>query len=180
MKGDFDMDPAAGAPTGRTAGSRTERAEKFWRDLFAAVDAMKIIHADSRKVSVFCQVTLSQLKMVNTVFELTRSSGEGVPLKDVARDLGTTAAAASEMVDVLVRKKILERNQDPGDRRQIRIRLVPELRDHFRSIEANFTNLAAAYLATLPEEKREALISGTAGFLEFVGKQGREKAPENR
>ena len=171
MKRDLEMAPEPGGP---------EPAERLWRDFFAVVEGMKLIHADSRRVSVFYQVTLSQLKMVNTVFELTRSTEIGVPLKDVARRLGTTAAAASEMVDVLVRKKILERNQDPDDRRQIRIRLVPGLRDHFRGIEANFTDLAASYLATLPEEKRDALISGTAGFLEFVRKPGREKVPGNR
>ena len=117
--------------------------------------------------------------MVRTVFELTRATGNGVALKEVARDLGTTAAAASEMVDVLVRKNILARNQDPSDRRQVQIRLVPELQDHFRGIEAQFSELTAEYASALPPEQRQAFAAGIAGFLEFVLDRAREKGQGN-
>ena len=174
MKGDLGPDPAAGTPEEK----KMDRAEKFWRDLFAAVDAMKIIHADSRRVSVFYQITLSQLKMVSTVFRLTRATGAGVALKEVAKELGTTAAAASEMVDVLVRKNILARNQDPADRRQVQIQLVPELQKHFCGIEAQFTELTAEYVSTLIPEERQAAAAALAGFLEFVRDRAREKRTE--
>ena len=150
-------------------------AEKLWRTLFAVSEKMKALHADSRRVSVFYQITLSQLKMVRAVFELTRATGGGVALKEVARTLGTTAAASSEMVDVLVRKKILERNQDPADRRQVRIRLVPELQSHFCGIEKNFTDLTGEFMETLAPEKREIIASAAADLLKFVGTRSGEK-----
>ena len=169
--------PVAGSPE-LPEKENMQSAEALWRNIFALADAMKSMHADSRRVSVFYQITLSQLKMVNTVFRLTKATGAGVALKEVAKDLGTTAAAASEMVDVLVRKNILARDQDPEDRRQVRIRLVPELRTHFCGIEARFTELTAEYVSALVPEKRQAVTAAVAGFLEFVRNRARKKRTE--
>ena len=172
--------PVTGAPEQSPGKENLQSAEALWRNIFAVADAMKSMHADSRRVSVFYQITLSQLKMVNTVFRLTRATGAGVALKEVAKELGTTAAAASEMVDVLVRKNILARNQDPSDRRQVQICLVPELQKHFRGIEAQFTGLTAEYVSTLAPEERRTVAAGIAGFLEFVRSRAREKGQENK
>lgn len=150
-------------------------SEQLWRDLFAVSDNMKLIYADSRRVSMFYHVTVSQLKMVRTVYELTSVSGTGVALKSVALKLGTTAAAASEMVDMLVRKKILERKQDPDDRRQVRIQLVPELYEHFKRIEESFTDLTEEFAATLSPEEQEFFCKCAAKFNEFVAKRAAEQ-----
>lgn len=149
--------------------------EQLWRNVFAVSDNMKTIYADSRRVSMFYQVTVSQLKMVRTVYDLTSLSGTGVALKSVAQNLGTTAAAASEMVDMLVRKKILERTQDPEDRRQVRIRLVPELYEHFKRIEEHFTDLTAEFVATLSSEEQKLFQNCAARFNEFVMKRAAEQ-----
>lgn len=149
--------------------------EQLWRNMFAVSDNMKTIYADSRRVSMFYQVTVSQLKMVRTVYDLTSLSGTGVALKSVAQNLGTTAAAASEMVDMLVRKKILERTQDPEDRRQVRIRLVPELYEHFKRIEEHFTDLTAEFVATLSSEEQKLFQNCAARFNEFVMKRAAEQ-----
>jgi DNA-binding MarR family transcriptional regulator len=96
-------------------------------------------------------------------------------LKSVARKLGTTAAAASEMVDMLVRKNILERKQDPEDRRQVRIQLVPELYDHFKRIEECFTDLTAEFAATLAPEEMALFLKCAAKFDEFVAERAAEQ-----
>ena len=142
--------------------------EQLWRDLFAVADGMKSVHADSKSLSLFYQVTVSQLKMIRGVYELTGSTDSGVALKVLARKLGTTAAAASEMVDVLVRKKILERKQDPADRRQVQIRLIPELHSHFVHIEEHITRLTGEFLQTLPPEQQQIFSHCTAEFVKFV------------
>ena len=143
-------------------------AEQLWRDIFTVADEMKTVHADSQRVSLLFQVTVSQLKMVRSVYELTCASGNGVPLKLLARNLGTTAAAASEMVDVLVRKKILERKQDPTDRRQVQIRLIPELYAHFIQVEERFTRCTASFLQTLSADEQQHFIKCTAEFCKFL------------
>ena len=143
-------------------------AEQIWRDLFSVADDMKTIHADAKRVSLLFQVTVSQLKMVRAVYELTSASENGVPLKVLARQLGTTAAAASEMVDVLVRKKILERKQDPADRRQVQIRLIPELHAHFVQVEERFTLCTGEFLQTLTAEEQQCYLDCTARFCKFL------------
>lgn len=143
-------------------------AEQIWRNIFSVADEMKAIHADSKRVSLLFQVTVSQLKMVRSVYELTSASENGVPLKVLARHLGTTAAAASEMVDVLVRKKILERKQDPADRRQVQIRLIPELHAHFVQVEERFTQCSRAFLQTLSPEEQQSYMECTAKFRNFL------------
>ena len=142
--------------------------EQLWRNLFAVAEGMKAVHAESKSLSLFYQVTVSQLKMIRTVYELTSSSDSGVALKVLAGKLGTTAAAASEMVDVLVRKKILERKQDPADRRQVQIRLVPELHSHFVHIEEHFTVLTGEFLQSLTPEQQQIFTDCIAGFQQFV------------
>jgi len=143
-------------------------AEHLWRDLFDVADEMKNLHSDSKRISLLFQVTVSQLKMVRNVYELTRVSENGVPLKLLARNLGTTAAAASEMVDVLVRKKILERKQDPADRRQVQIRLIPELHAHFVQVEERFTVCTEAFLQTLSPAEQQCYRECTAKFRSFI------------
>ena len=143
-------------------------AEQIWRNLFCIADGMKDLHAESKRVSLLFQVTVSQLKMVRCVYELTRAAENGVALKVLARHLGTTAAAASEMVDVLVRKKILERKQDPADRRQVQIRLIPGLYAHFLQIEERFTQCTESFLQTLSAEEQQSYMECTAKFCKFL------------
>ena len=145
-----------------------ENAEKLWNDIFAVVDKMKSVHADSRRMSMFYQITVSQLKMVRTVYEMTGTSSQGVTLKNLAQKLGTTAAAASEMVDVLVRKQILERRQDPSDRRQVQICLVPELCEHFKKIKGEFTALTSDFLRELSAEQKEVFSDCVGRFAAFI------------
>ena len=149
-------------------------SEELWRNLFGISENMRLIYSDSRKFSMFYQVTVSQLKMVRTVYELTCAAGTGVALKSVAQKLGTTAAAASEMVDVLVRKKILERKQDSEDRRQVRIQLVSELFEHFKRIEENFTDITAEFTATLSPEEQAMFKSCSEKFNAFVSSRAAE------
>ncbi len=148
-----------------------ESSEQLWRDLFGVGDKMRALHADSKRVSLFYQMTVSQLKMVRSVYELTSLSGSGVALKAVARELGTTAAAASEMVDVLVRKKVLERKQDPDDRRQVRIQLLPELHAHFKRVEEHFSATTGEFMATLTPEEQACFCRCAAKFHAFVAPQ---------
>ena len=151
-----------------TKGEYVDYAEKLWNDIFAVADKMKSCHADSRRVSMFYQITVSQLKMVRTVYAMTGTSGAGITLKNLAKQLGTTAAAASEMVDVLVRKKILERRQDPSDRRQVQIRLVRELCEHFKKIEEGFTALTADFLRELSSDEQKLFGDCISRFNAFI------------
>ena len=51
---------------------------------------------------------------------------EPATLNDVAKAIGRGAPAVSRSVDVLVRARLVERTQDPGNRRRLALRLTQE------------------------------------------------------
>ena len=63
--------------------------------------------------------SLNQLLLLNSLYSLTRDAGGGVPLKALATKLEVTPATASEMVETLVRRGILERRHSEVDRRAV-------------------------------------------------------------
>ncbi len=89
--------------------------EEFLQRVFslAEVDAMDAL--------VDLDVSFSQAR---TVFVLAHL-GEPVPISEIARRLGFSQAAAGRNVDQLVRLGVLERQENPDDRRVKLISLSP-------------------------------------------------------
>jgi DNA-binding MarR family transcriptional regulator len=70
-------------------------------------------------------LTVTQMNTVIVIKHLCEEYPEGVTLKKLAETVGVTPAAASVMVDLLVKKKLLRRTRSKNDRRAILIRLTP-------------------------------------------------------
>ena len=104
----------------------------------------------------FARFSLNQLMLLNSLYSLTRDTGSGVPLKTLASGLEVTPATASEMVDTLVRRGILERRHSEVDRRAVEITLNSKWRDFFRANENVYTRRVEAFFADrTPEERRQ-------------------------
>jgi DNA-binding MarR family transcriptional regulator len=58
------------------------------------------------------------------------ASREPATLNDVAKTIGRGAPAVSRSVDALVRAGLVERTQDPNNRRRLALRLTQSGRDH--------------------------------------------------
>ena len=99
--------------------------------------------------------TLSQMRAIDTLYELTREAGGGIQLKLLANTLAITPAAASEMVDTLVRREIVERRHSENDRRAVEIRLQPTWLELFRRHEHNYDARVNAFFADRPAERAE-------------------------
>ena len=112
--------------------------------------------------------TLSQMRAIDTLYALTRDSGEGVQLKALAEKLGITPAAASEMVDTLVRKGAIIRRNDPNDRRAVRLYVGEKLQDRFEACEKALDNLTERFLSTLSQDEVDTIIAVTGKFAEFT------------
>ena len=69
------------------------------------------------------------------------ASKEPATLNDVARDSGRGAPAVSRSVDALVRAGLVERTQDPNNRRRLALRLTQEGRERLSSRIAGGTSL---------------------------------------
>lgn len=130
-----------------------------------------------RKVNEFCgrqipaeifHYTLSQMRAVGALYNLTCESGKGVQLKVLAEKLAITPAAASEMVDTLVRKGAIIRKNDPDDRRAVRLYVGEVLQERFGKCEIAMDNLTRRFLATLKPEEVEIFTSVIGKFAEFT------------
>lgn len=112
--------------------------------------------------------TLSQMRAIDTLYTLTRDSGSGIQLKVLAENLAITPAAASEMVDTLVRKGAIIRKNDPNDRRAVRLYVGESLQERFENCEAQLDELMERFLNTLPAEEVASFMAVAGKFADFT------------
>jgi DNA-binding MarR family transcriptional regulator len=120
--------------------------------------------------------TLSQMRTIRTLYSLTRELPGGVQLKVLAERLAVTPAAASEMVDTLVRKGALIRRSDPSDRRAVLLQVGDQLRERFENCEEKLDLLALNFLKTLSAAEVETIVEVSRKFSAFVSDS--ENLPE--
>jgi DNA-binding MarR family transcriptional regulator len=93
-------------------------------------------------------------------------------LGGVAAELGVHASNATRVCDRLVAAGLLERHEDPVDRRYIRLELSAKGRDLVRSVLEHRRQAIAAVIARMPAGKRPALASALEAFAAAAGGQG--------
>ena len=130
-----------------------EREIPLWEKLFQLPGNIR--GCDIRDISQgLSRLSLNQLMLLNSLYKLTRDNTDGVTLKALAAELKVTAATASEMVDTLVRREIVERRHSENDRRAVEIRLHPVWLDLFRRHEHNYDARVNAFFADRPAAER--------------------------
>ena len=102
------------------------------------------------------RLSLNQLMLLQCLYELNRENPDGVPLKKLAAELKVTPATASEMVDTLVRREIVERRHSETDRRAVAIRLQRRWRELFIAYEHSCEQRVEAFFASRPHSERDA------------------------
>ena len=106
---------------------------KFWRDLIHVSDIMRAYTAPAA-LDKWSDITIRQVNIMKTVWTLQNENPSGVTLKRLAQDLNLSSATMSETVDTLVRKDILQRQQNPNDRREVLITLSKLSEEVFNSL----------------------------------------------
>lgn len=84
-------------------------------------------HAEGK----FCDLSLPQIHLVN----VTRERGQ-VTIKELSDLLGVSPPSASAMVERLVEKGILTREQSREDRRKVLVSVSPHAEDVLQNVEA--------------------------------------------
>jgi DNA-binding MarR family transcriptional regulator len=74
------------------------------------------------------RVERAQRKLLGSI-----AACEPATLNDVAKSIGRGAPAVSRSVDALVRAGLVERTQDPNNRRRLALRLTPKGRDQLEA-----------------------------------------------
>jgi len=112
--------------------------------------------------------TLNQMRTIRAVQHLTQEYPAGVQLKMLAEKLNVTPAAASEMVDTLVRKGAILRQSDPADRRAVLLQVGDSLRERFDKCEKNLHLLVANFLETLDDSEVATVMAVAEKFSNYV------------
>ena len=146
---------------------KPEEASIVWRQMFAASDRMRDIGASDYE-PLLVNMTFNQLRMIKIVYQLNREFPDGVTLKVLAESLSITPAAASEMVDALVRKDMLRREHNPQDRRAVAITLAPASLKKFQECERTFNRLTADFLNGLTADECDAFQKTVAKFNDYI------------
>jgi DNA-binding MarR family transcriptional regulator len=100
--------------------------QKLWEKFFFLADTMDKVCdrlSTPEEVKEYYELTMTQTRAVKLVSRLTRLNPEGVSLKVLSEQLSISAAATSELVEILVKKGWLVREQSLNDRRAVCIRL---------------------------------------------------------
>ncbi len=129
-----------------------------------------LMHRSMRRFIHYARESGLSLSMIGTLFHLNRTGSSGVT--DLGDHLGVTSAATSQMLERLVQQKLIQRSEDPTDRRVKQIALTNKgcqvLEEGLRSRQTWLHNLADI----LSEEEKEQITAATNIMIEKANQLG--------
>ncbi|MBN1321371.1 MAG: MarR family transcriptional regulator [Thermoleophilia bacterium] len=169
---------AAPAPTDATP-TMAQISESIWRlteevlELLRTRATGEVQKQKKPDVLWVDDVTRAQGNTVIAIRQLCEATPEGVTLKKLAEAIEVTPAAASVMVELLVKKKMLKRTRSKSDRRSILIRLAPETSQLFEISEQTLgdsvMSLADALGPDLLRQWQKILATAAVALRQVVG-----------
>lgn len=84
---------------------------------------------------------------------------KGASLSDVASHLGLTLPTMSKMVDGLVKREFVAREEDPNDRRRVILRMTDPGKSAFETAKRQTSARLAEMLKTLTPDEQAAIVS---------------------
>lgn len=84
-------------------------------------------------------------------------SGGGLSQKDLAARVGIDGSSLVRLLDILATKGLIERRQDPADRRANHLFLTPAGREAMADIQRLLNDIEARMLADLDDAEMEAM-----------------------
>lgn len=104
-----------------------------------------------------CGITLSQCHLL---LEISRRKEGGTSLTDLAAALGLDLSTVSRVADGLVRRGLLKREADPGDRRRLALFLTNTGRELVEVINRGMNEYVHRILRQIPAQKRQIVLEG--------------------
>lgn len=108
-------------------------------------------------------LTNLQLGVLGAVY-----SKDNCTMSELAQDRFVVPSAATRMAEELVKKGLLERTSDPGDRRIVRLRITPQGRDALDRVHQEAADVLSTLLGRMTEEEQVALLKGLESFINAV------------
>jgi DNA-binding MarR family transcriptional regulator len=129
---------------------------------------MQALHAASSRQWLELELTMTQLK---TLFTL--SCAQPVTVSELAEWLGISAPTASYLVDRLVQAGLVDRREDPADRRRTLVQLTAAGEGLARRLRQGNRDVLVPFLEQLDMEDLEALDRGLAALARAAETTGR-------
>ncbi|MGB9859827.1 MAG: MarR family winged helix-turn-helix transcriptional regulator [Moorellaceae bacterium] len=104
-----------------------------------------------------CGITLSQCHLL---LEISRRKEGETSLTGLAAALGLDLSTVSRVADGLVRRGLLKREADPGDRRRLALFLTNTGRELVEVINRGMNEYVHRILRQIPAEKRQVVLEG--------------------
>lgn len=92
------------------------------------------------------------------LFFLNEKQGQA-SVKEIAKFLNVTSGAVTQFTDGLVDKKLVERRVDLIDRRQVNIKLMPNVKNDFSSFKNKYLESISESFSILSDDELRQLIS---------------------
>jgi DNA-binding MarR family transcriptional regulator len=108
-----------------------------------------------------------RLDLSFTQFKALTVADRGEPtVKELAEQLGMSLPGCSRAVDHLVRRGLLDRREDPGDRRMKRVSVTPAGHEAVRALDDARRSALEVFAQDIEPAQRERLLAALAPILE--------------
>jgi DNA-binding MarR family transcriptional regulator len=121
-----------------------EREELLSRFVEKMFSLMKQIHRDIEP-----QAPLLSPPQARLAFTIAKYKEEGISVKDLARIADITPGAITQFTDVLIAKNLVTREEDPSDRRIVRLKITQSAKIQMETFRKAFLTAASRKLAVL-------------------------------
>ncbi len=131
------------------------KQQSIWMKLLQATDVIRELHHREDKLEhAPLHTTIAEAKIMHYVV----FSPDGCSVKEIAKRLGTTRGAVSQIIEKMVRQGPLLRVPDEKDRRSVRITLSPIGLERHKQISTSFDGLMVKLLDGVPQEKIDTFV----------------------
>lgn len=116
----------------------------------------RVLRGSSRELYTLLaelDLSITQMKVLHTLAE----HGSTVHVKELGSEIGLSLPGASRAVDSLLRRGLLERHEDPDDRRCKRVGITPAGRDVVERIDSARLAGMEDFTSSLTQDQRTRL-----------------------
>ena len=128
---------------------REELLQRTFEQLFSV---MRQMHRD-----VSPKEPLLSHPQARLVFAIAKHKDKGISVKELARMSNVTAGAITQFADVLIIKGLVTREEDPEDRRIVRLKLTPAAKSQMEAFRKEFLASAVKVFEVLSTEELRQL-----------------------
>lgn len=149
--------PTSAAPA-RSAAAKAAPDQTLEANLIATVaPVMRHLVAHARRRRAWSELTYQQYNVLRLIDTMGPQ-----PQAEVARRLLVTAPVVTRLAATLADAGLVERRQDPGDRRAVLLWLTPRGRRRARAMRRDLLEAARELLEPIPASRRRAVARALA------------------